>query len=306
MVELTCSGPVTQASSFHKSFGGDAFNTAMAAARLGSQVYFLTRFGRDPFSDNLKQLLVKERIDSPSQRHPGHTGLYMAGVSEDGEREFTYYRQGSAATRLEEADVRPALIQQANLVFSTGVTLAISNSARQAVIKAFKLAKQHGCTTVFDPNYRKSLWHSTDEAIDALNQILPYVDVILPSVPDETQQLIGFSHPEMVIDYFWLKGIKLVVAKAGERGCYVGYKKEIQHVPALTGVRPVDTTGAGDAFNGGFLHGLAQQKPLLDCAKLGIITSGHKIQHPGATGGLPHRDVVYAHLSTEAAAGLTD
>lgn len=300
MVELTSPGDIHHALTFQKAFGGDAFNTAIAASRLGSQVHFLTRLGKDPFADGLRQLLNEEGMDT---RHiktvPGYTGLYFSGTTPEGGREFVYYRKASAASTLCEDDIRPNLISQCQIVFSTGITMAVSPSARKAVVKAFKLAKQAELTTVFDPNFRKNLWKSTDEAIDALNEILPYVDVILPSVPNDTSHLIGFEDPELVIDYLWMKGVKLVVAKAGPDGCYVGYKKMIEHIPALHDVDVVDTLGAGDAFNGGFLHGLSQQRSLLDCAKLGIVTAGLKLQYPGALRGLPTREAVYERVPPE-------
>lgn len=299
MVELSCAGDFVDATTFAKSYGGDAFNTSVAASKLGSSVRFLSRLGKDPFADGLRRLMQHENIDIKNIRTvAGTTGVYFASVLADGSRDFVYYRAGSAASTLTPEDLKPAMVQGAHVVFATGVSLAISQSCKETVIKAFRLAHEAGIITVFDPNYRRRLWENTNEALDVLNEILPYVDVILPSVPDDTLPVIGFNTPEQVIDYFWLKGVKLVVAKAGADGCYVGYKKMIEYIPALN-VQAIDSTGAGDAFNGGFLHGLALQKPLTECARLGVVTAGLKLQQRGAIAGLPNREAVYSKVYSE-------
>jgi 2-dehydro-3-deoxygluconokinase len=293
MVELSCTGRLTEAVDFKRSFGGDAFNTAVAAARLGSPVRFFTRLGKDPFAEGLRALMTHEGLPTkPLKTIPGYTGLYFAAVQPDGQREFVYYRQGSAASTLRTEDLPPSWMKEAKVVFATGVSLAISPSCRQTVLSVFQQARAQGIITAFDPNYRSRLWESPNDALDALNEILPYVDVILPSIPEDTRPVIGFDQPQKVIEYFWLKDVKLVVVKAGPDGCFLGYKKQVEYLPARSS-RVVDTTGAGDAFNGGFLHGLLQQLPLTQCAQLGLITAALKLQQPGAMAGLPYRDEVY-------------
>ena len=296
MVELSCEGDIRYAKTFMKAYGGDAINTAVAARRLGSKASFITRLGDDAFAVVLKETMLKEGLEISGVRHgDGQTGVYFVAVDTDGEREFSYYRQNSAASHLGSDDINPKLIAEAKVVFASGVTLALSKNARQAVRKAFSIAREHGVTTAFDPNYRPNLWKSQEEALDALTEILPLVDVILPTSHDDTQDIVGFSRPEQVIDYFLFKGCKLVVAKVGQRGCYLGYQKHVEHVPAMT-VKAVDTTGAGDAFNGGFLHGLATGQSLIDCARLANTTAGLKVLNRGTISAMPYRDAVYSRV----------
>jgi 2-dehydro-3-deoxygluconokinase len=213
---------------FNRSFGGDTLNTAVAAARLGSSVSYITRLGNDAFALALQELILKEGIQlSPNRASKGSTGLYFVSVDNDAQREFVYYRANSAATRLGPDDISPDLIKSAKIVYASGITMAISESARKAVVKAFKLAREAGIMTAFDPNYREILWQSEERTVDAMNEILPYVDIFLPSFPEDTSLMISFNRPEQVLDYFLFKGIKLVVVKAGAQGCYIGYKKEV-------------------------------------------------------------------------------
>jgi 2-dehydro-3-deoxygluconokinase len=279
---------------FNRSFGGDTLNTAVAAARLGSSVGYVTRLGNDAFALALQELILKEGIQlSPNRSAKASTGLYFVSVDNDAEREFVYYRKNSAGTLLSPDDISVDLIKNAKIIYASGITMAISESARKAVVKAFMLAREHGVMTAFDPNYRELLWQSEERTVDAMNEILPYVDIFLPSFPEDTSMMISFNRPEQVLDYFLFKGIKLVVVKAGAQGCYIGYKKEVQHLPAIP-IKAIDTTGAGDAFNGGFLHGIAQEESLINCAKLGITTASLKVLNRGSATAMPAKDAVYS------------
>ncbi|MEB3287116.1 MAG: sugar kinase [Vampirovibrionales bacterium] len=313
MVELSCLGDMRFANTMNKSFGGDTFNTLIAAQRLGSKTAYVTRLGSDPFAYMLRDAMIKEGVNvnqtriSQTRTNPnkpqaneslsgaGQTGLYITSVGHDGERTFCYYRKNSAATALSPEDLNPDAITSAKVVFASGVTLAISESARQTVHRAFKIARDNNVTTALDINYRESLWKGVSHALDALNELLPLVDVILPSTPDDTQGLIGFSKPEQIIDYFLFKGVQVVAVKAGRDGCYIGYKKEVIHVPALV-VQAVDTTGAGDAFNGGFLHGLACGFSLLESARIGVTAAGLKVTGRGTMEAMPYKDAVYSRV----------
>jgi 2-dehydro-3-deoxygluconokinase len=136
---------------FRQSFGGDAFNTAVAAARLGSKVHFLTRFAKDPFGRELHHRMVQEGIQTSGNKTvPGFTGLYWLRGGNADPSERVYYRKGSAASTLSELDISPLYIEQSKIVFSTLVTLSLSQSSRAAVRKAFMLARKNHVPTVLD------------------------------------------------------------------------------------------------------------------------------------------------------------
>lgn len=293
MLELSCHGNFKNAEVFSSTYAGDTFNTAVAVSRLGSQVGYVTRVGQDPFADGLISMFDQEGINTAYVRPcPGYTGVYFLAVDNNGSREFIYHRKGSAASHLSEDDINSRMIQNTSAVYASGISLALSPGALKATVKAFKLAKEAGVLTAFDINYRKELWKGREEAFDAIHQILPYVDVILPSWPEDIAALFTFRNPEQAIEYFWCHGVPLVILKAGVKGAYLGFRRQIQYVPAMD-VHVVDTTAAGDAFNGGFLHGLITGHSLVDCARLGNTTAGLKIQQYGTTSSLPYRDEVY-------------
>lgn len=293
MVELSCDGDVRTAKTLFKSFGGDTLNTAVAAQRLGSKTAYVTRLGQDPIASLLKDTISQEGIDtSLIKTMAGQTGLYICSVDKSGQRSFQYYRKQSPATTLSPDDLNPNMIANAQIVFSSGITLAISDSARQTVKRAFEIARENNVMTALDINYRESLWKNPSQALDAYNDILPLVDVVLPSAPEDTKKLIGFWRPDQVVEYYRIKEVPLVVVKAGDDGCYIGFKKDIAHIPALP-MQAVDTTGAGDAFNGGFLHGLATSCSLMDCGRLGVTTAGLKIMARGTIDAMPYKDSVY-------------
>ncbi|MDX2085382.1 MAG: PfkB family carbohydrate kinase [Candidatus Melainabacteria bacterium] len=301
LVELSSQSDVQKSGTYIKGFGGDTLNTAVAAARLGSSVAYITRLGNDPFAQELRDLIRAEGIQTQNftKNVSGTTGLYLVNVKANGERSFLYYRQGSAASTLHPDDINLDQIRQSAVVYSTGVTLAISESAQQATLKAFKLAKEAGIPTVFDPNYRPALWSKPSEALDAYDALMPYVDIILPTYPEDTLLMMALDQPEYIVDFFIAKGVKLVALKAGAQGAYVGFKHLIEHCPATTGITVTDTTGAGDAFNAGFLHGLTQRRPVMDCARLGVTTAGLKVQRQGAVTAMPYRDTVYSKVTLQ-------
>ncbi len=292
MLELTAEGNLQHATHFNRSYGGDTFNTAVALSRLGSSVGYITRISEDPFGPGLREMAQDENIALYSRLTKAPTAAYFISVDADGERTFSYYRQNSAPTFLSPEDISPEIIRKAKVVYASGITLAISESARKTVLKAFRLARECNVLTAFDPNYRAALWHKKENAVDAYNEILPLVDVFLPSFPEDTTPLLGFRRPEQVAEFFMHKGPRLTVVKAGADGCYVGFKREVLHRPTQS-VVPVDTTGAGDAFNGGFLHGLATDQSLIRCAKLGMVTAALKCLNRGSAAAMPSREAVY-------------
>jgi 2-dehydro-3-deoxygluconokinase len=296
LMEFSCEGDMRTTTHFQRNIGGDVLNTVIAASRLGSRCGLITRLGSDPFASIIKQVLHEEQVETfKIRQQPGKTGIYFVNASGAGPHDLTYYRHGSAASLLDEGDITVQAIRSAKIVYATGITMALSHSCRQATIKAFKLAKQSGVMTAFDPNYRPSLWPSPIDAFETMSAILPYCDIILPTFPEDLAPFLAFKHPEQVIDYFWIKGAKLVVVKVGYQGCFIGYNNEKRHIPALS-VQPVDTVGAGDTFNGAFLHGLANQVSMLQAAKLGVTAAGLKVLRKGILQSIPYKQDVYSKV----------
>lgn len=295
MVEFFCEGKLANATTFTKAFAGDALNCAVAAARLGSRVGFITKLGNDPFADFLEKSWRRERLDlSQVKRLRGFNGIYFIALDRRGQRQFTYYRRGSAASTLAPRDISGSYLARAQIVFSSGITQAISPSARAAVRRAFQLARRKGVGVAFDPNLRLPLWPSLRAARLALRQVLPLLNIALPSAPSDTKPLLGIERPETVVEFFWKQGVNIVAVKCGARGVCVGANGEIRWIPARKNVRAVDTTGAGDAFNGAFLDGLARGRNPLEAARLGALVAELKLRGRGAVASLPTNANVFS------------
>jgi len=298
MVEFFSQQPLTcteREQSFLRTYGGDALNCLVAASRLGARCGFITRVGDDPFAEFLLNAWRAEGIDLGGVRRvPGFNGIYFISVSGAGEREFTYYRFGSAASTLSPEDVEGDYLRRAKVFHSSGITQAISASARAAVREAFRRAKELGLRTSFDPNFRPRLWNA-EEARGALEEILPYVDIFLPSLPSDTQPLLGLLEAEAVIRWFWERGATVVAVKRGEKGCAIGHAGQVEALPAYP-VEPVDTTGAGDAFDGAFLSALARGKRPRQAARLALAAAALSTRRRGAIAGLPTMEEVAALL----------
>lgn len=295
MIELSTNESLIYAEILHKYYGGDTLNTAVAAARLGSKVGYITRVGRDSFQTYLLDSWQAENIDTSNIKIvEGYNGLYILSIQEEARKEFVFYRKKSAATTLSTDDISEEYIQQANIVYSTGIAQSLSSSAKGAVKKAFRIAKDKGCLVAYDPNYRERAWDA-DEANEAMEEIIDCIDIIMLNNIHDADWLIDQTSPDKIIKYFWDKGVSTVAVKMGKNGCVIGYNGEINTIPGKE-VEAVDSTGAGDAFNGGFLHGIACGYTPFESARLATIVASKQIKGLGAVKSLPHRDQVYAEF----------
>lgn len=298
MVELYSDQPIATTPSFHKAYGGDTLNVLVAASRLGSSTGYVTRLGNDPFASYLAESWREEAVDlSQVKTVEGFNGIYFISLLPGGQREFTYYRRGSTASTLQPSDLDPAYVGSAKVLHVSGISQAISPSCRRTVLAGAKLAHEQGVLVSYDPNLRLKLWPSLAEARAALREILPYADIILPSGPEETRMLLDAASPEDAVERLWREGVRIVAVKRGPEGCLLGCDGRMTAVAPFTPDEVVDTTGAGDAFAGAFLHGLMEGMREEDAAALAVIAAGLNLRSRGAIAGLPHREEAYALFS---------
>ena len=259
MVEFWADAPLGEAREFHRSYGGDVMNSLVAASRLGSRAGFISKVGDDPFGASLQGAWQAEGIDLRyCPLVEGTNGVYFIAQLEGGERDFTYYRLGSPASTLEPADVDESYVASSRLLLLSGITQAISKSAEAATLHAAEVARESGVVVAFDPNYRAKLWQARGvlegvESGQALAQevtrtLLPFVDILLLSAPADLEALED-SVGELA------ERLPLICVKRGEQGCTVYEEGSRIDLPPVNS-DVVDTTGAGDAWNGAFLHGL--------------------------------------------------
>lgn len=278
-------------------YGGDTLNVAVHLARCGLDVAFLSALGADPFSEELRVQWAAEGIDTSlvlrdADKQPG---LYAIRTDERGERSFFYWRTDSAARQmfnLAEAEEAIGRAATSDLMIFSLISLAILPKAgRDALLDLAARVRANGGRVAFDGNYRPRLWESPAAALQARDRALEVCDIGLPTLADE-QLLTGALDAASVAAQWLSAGAREVVVKLGAEGCLVG--GEIVAPPLV--VEPVDTSGAGDAFDAAYLAGRLASLPPLEAARLGHGLAGWVIQRRGA---IPAGDeqAPYSHLA---------
>ncbi len=296
LIELFSKEPIQKASTFNRSLGGDSFNILVAASRLGTKTGYVTNFGNDPFESYLRETITSENIDVSSINVvEGFNSVAFIAVKSDGDREFVYYRKGSAATKIQPQDINETYIANAKILHCSGIAQAISTTTKATVFRAAKIAKQNDLHVSYDPNYRHQLW-GHNEAKKGMQELMPYVDIFMPSLPADSEPLFDSDSPDEVITKSHEMGVKIVVLTMGEIGAIVSDgNKQYKISPYIYG-KVVDTTGAGDSFKGGFLHGFLSNKSIEESTLIGNISAGITITGRGATNAMPYRKQVYEIL----------
>ncbi|MEP6149811.1 MAG: sugar kinase, partial [Nisaea sp.] len=166
--------------------GGDTSNVAVAAARQGASVGYLTRIGRDTFGESFMELWENEGIDTSGVEAcaDGHTGIYFVTHGPDGHR-FSYHRAGSAASLMTPDFLPHGMIRDAKILHISGISMAISNSAADTVFAAIALAREAGVKVSVDPNLRLKLW-PLDRARAMTHAAMAEADIALPGLDDAT------------------------------------------------------------------------------------------------------------------------
>jgi 2-dehydro-3-deoxygluconokinase len=272
---------------YRRGFAGDTLNTCWHMAQVlgpDAQVGYFTRVGVDTFSDQLVAFIESSRMDARRiVRDPERTlGLYVISLT-GAERHFSYWRESSAARHLADdiAGLADAT-RDGGLIHVSGITLAvIGDRGRRNLMEVLRQARSAGAVVSFDPNVRTRLGRDTSELRLAMQAFMEIVDIALPSFDDEAQ-LWGDADPKGTLTRLERIGVSEIVVKNGARD--VAYSAGGQHglapTPEIASVR--DTTGAGDAFNAGYLAArLVGMDPLESC-KLGQRVAGEVIGHYGA------------------------
>lgn len=273
---------------FRLGFAGDTLNTAWYARaclpREGWDVAYFTRLGTDPYSAKMKGFLAENGIDTRfvSADPVRQPGLYLIEIA-DGERSFTYWRGQSAAKLLADDEAAlEAAFSAATIVYFSAITLAIlAPDRREAFIRAAHAARAAGRLTVFDTNIRPRLWESADTMRAAIMAAAASADIVLPSFDDEAA-VFGDAALEACAERYRDAGAGTVVVKNGGGPMLALGEAGLSRFNGFEKVRPVDTTGAGDSFNGGFLAALATGADLGAAIERGHAVSSQVIMHRGA------------------------
>jgi 2-dehydro-3-deoxygluconokinase len=273
---------------FSIAFGGDTFNTAIYAARMGLKSSYATALGDDPYSDGIVGQAKKEGVDtSLIERRAGSVpGLYLIETKE-GERTFYYWRDHSPArTLFEDEDAAQrigAAMKRAGFVYFSGITLSIYSAPALDVLEALlRAAKRAGAKVVFDSNFRRRGWRDdTERARRTFRRFLALCDVALPSLDDE-QALWGDEDARAALMRMSELGVPEVVVKAASEGAYFTEEGTVVQVPPSERLMPVDTTAAGDSFNAAYLACRVRNASRREAIRTAHALAGVVIRHPGA------------------------
>ena len=276
--------------------GGDTSNCAIAAARAGASVGYLTALGADAFGDSFVRLWAENGVDSSRViRDPeAHTGVYFVTHGPSG-HVFSYLRKGSAASRMKPADVARDYITAARVLHVSGISMAISASACDAVFDAIHAARAAGVLVSFDTNLRLRLW-PLERARALTDAATRLATIALPGL-DDALQLTGLSDPDAIADHYLALGPKVVALTLGKEGCLVATPDERRRVPGIR-VEAVDATGAGDTFDGNFLAEYLRTGDPFAAARFANAAAALSTRGYGAVAPMPRREEVMAVLQT--------
>lgn len=280
---------------FLQGFGGDTSNAAIAAARSGARAGYLTRIGDDAFGRLLLGLWRAEGVatDGVALDASAHTAVYFVTHGPDGHA-FSYLREGSAASRMRPDDVPLGLVRAARIVQASGISLAISPSACDAVLHALEAARGAGATVAFDSNLRLKLWPLA-RARAMIGAAAGMADVFFPSL-DDARVLSDLDEPDAIVDWSHRLGAKAVLLKLGADGVLASDGSRRERIAGHR-VDAVDATGAGDCFCGACLARLAAGDSLWDAARYANAAAALSTTGFGAVGPLPRPDAVRALLA---------
>lgn len=284
MLELARTGQ-----SWQLGYGGDTLNTALHLARAGHDVAYLTAVGSDPLSVDLTTRWGEEGLDtSLVLEHPTRsTGLYAISTDALGERSFSYWRDSSAARDLFELEAAPAALARAEtaglLAFSLISLAILPETGRQALLDLARRVRANGGRVAFDGNYRPRLWSSREEAAGWRDAGIIVSDIGLPTLDDETA-LSDQRDAQSVAAHWQDLGCTETVVKLGAAGARLPDGSIVAPEALLA---PVDTSGAGDAFNAGYLGARMKGAGTVPAAQDGNRLAGWTIMRPGA---IPPRD----------------
>ena len=275
---------------WRQGFGGDTSNMAIAAARLGARVAYVTRLGDDAFGRLFRALWSAEGVsdEGVATDADAPTGVYFVTHGPSGHA-FSYLRAGSAASRLSPSTLPLDVIRASRALHVSGISQAISTSACDAVFAAIASAREAGAKVSYDPNLRPKLW-PRDRARAIALATMGECDWCLPSRED-VEWVFGTGEPDAVIDACRRAGARGVVYKRGAEGCTIDDGRSRTTI-APHRVATVDATGAGDCFDGAFLARLGAGDAPVDAARYANAAAAIATTGYGAVDPLPRpRDV---------------
>lgn len=281
---------------FEPQVGGAPCNVAAAVQKLGGKSYLITQVGEDAFGDKIIETLQAVKVDTSYvlTTKESNTALAFVSLSNEGERDFSFYRKPSADMLYQPENIDAIDIQQGDLVHFCSVAL-VESPMKEAHVQLLDKAEQVGATIVFDPNVRLPLWENHDVYYETLQAFLPRAHVVKVS-DEELSFVTRHDDEEAALKSLFVGQVQVVIYTKGSQGASLIFKDgktiDVPTPPA----KVVDTTGAGDAFIGAINAKLCQteQHPIdtlkqhgHDILKFAHQVSGRVVSQYGAISSLP-------------------
>lgn len=272
--------------SFALGPGGKGSNQAVAAARAGAEVHFVSKLGKDTFADMALEIWADAGVTPAITQHAdAYTGAAYIFIEEATGNNAIIICPGVAAT-ISAADVEA----QAGLIGGARVFVTQFEQPMDAAQRGLEIARAGGATTILNPA----------PAAEISGEMLRLCDFVTPN-ESETESITGVrvasvEDAKAAATRFHDMGVPGAVITLGEAGVLLSASGTVAHIPAFKAGPVVETTGAGDAFNGGFAAGLARGMAPLEAARFGSATAGISVTRAGTAPSMPKLEEIEALL----------
>lgn len=303
-------GSLADVESFAPRPGGAPANVAVAMSRLDAAPFFLTRIATDDFGDHLATRLATEAVpDDYVQRDPDRqTTLAFVTHDASADRSFSFYRENAADAHITASTIPDSTLETVDRVAIGGFVLT-REPGRTELFDLVDRANSHDCTVLFDPNTRQELWSTQSDPESVVESMVERVDIV-KTATDDFAAFDYPSAPEQLAERLLDRGPHTVLLTMGSDGATL-YADDDAPWGAGTwshpgfSVDPVDTTGAGDGFLGGFLAALDDQQDPADADPMELLSFANAVAALTTTGdgawtALPDRNAVDALRNTDA------
>jgi 2-dehydro-3-deoxygluconokinase len=288
LIHTNSPGPLAYSESLMLGSGGAESNVAIALARLGTDVTWIGRVGQDSLGDRVVTDIRGEGVTTVALRdNAAPTALMLKERRTNAYTAVWYYRAGSAGSRLTPVDIPAGLIESAALVHLSGITPALSETARETFFAVISRARDAGVPVSLDLNYRGRLWSPT-EAGNIYRRAVQLVDIVFGS-DDEVAMAVGEAEPRELANRLVTMGAREAVIKLGADGC-VANIDGAYHSKRAVSITVVDSVGAGDAFVAGYLSEWLLGSSADERLTTAVTAGAFACMVPGDWEGMPRRN----------------
>lgn len=251
-------GSLAEVAGFTKNAGGAPANVAAVVAKLGQHAALLSQVGQDAFGDFLIKTMEMAGIDTTyiAQTTEGETSLAFVSLTDDGNRDFLFYRRNAADLLYRKEQLPKDLLTAGDILHFCSVNL-VESAMKHAHEALIEQANDAGCLVSFDPNVRLPLWHDADACRSAILEFLPKAHIVKLS-DEELVFLTHITDEQQAIDALFQDKVQVLFVTHGAEGASL-YTKQMRVKVSANIVQAIDTTGAGDAFIGAVLSILLEK-----------------------------------------------